>query len=189
MLAPVIYEFLKGKRYAIGETSERKDGTWKKIGPKAKDWARLKQKKTSQSKKTKKRKGKRSSTAQEQGDFSSHYDWLKKNTTLKKYGGWTEMNFPLLDRHNDHIQILVKKQKNGFSLSDNGMTESDFSFDKLSKQRKDAIDIVLKDFALQRTDSDIKAYVSSKNFELGKHNFLRGLQAINGILSITSAEN
>ena len=44
MLAPIIYDFLKAKRYSIGQISERKDGFWKKIGPGGKDWILVKRK-------------------------------------------------------------------------------------------------------------------------------------------------
>ena len=59
MLSPIIYDFLKGKSHPIGHISERKDGTWKKIGPGAKDWVLVKRKAKKQTKKktAKKKKG------------------------------------------------------------------------------------------------------------------------------------
>ena len=52
MLSPIIYDFLKARGLPIGHISERKDGTWKKTGPNAKDWVLVKRK---QGRKTKKK--------------------------------------------------------------------------------------------------------------------------------------
>ena len=60
MLSPLIYDFLKARGHPVGHISERKDGTWKKIGPSAKDWVLVKRKKVSKKakKKTAKKKKK-----------------------------------------------------------------------------------------------------------------------------------
>ena len=36
--------------------------------------------------------------------------WLKDKTALRQVGDWIEITTPYLDRHNDYIQIYVKRE-------------------------------------------------------------------------------
>ncbi len=41
--------------------------------------------------------------------LDDYLGWLRDNTVLCETGGWVEMTTPYLDRHNDYLQIFVKK--------------------------------------------------------------------------------
>ena len=58
--------------------------------------------------------------------LDKYLDWLKDKTVLKSINDWVEITTPYVDRHNDFIQIYVKKDSPGnFILSDDGYTISD----------------------------------------------------------------
>ncbi|MGC2601526.1 MAG: DUF1828 domain-containing protein, partial [Rhodomicrobium sp.] len=49
--------------------------------------------------------------------------WLKDRTKLKSvHSDWVEITTPFLDRHNDYIQLYVKKENGGYRLTDDGHT-------------------------------------------------------------------
>jgi len=51
--------------------------------------------------------------------------WLKDKTTLRQVGDWVEITTPYLDRHNDYLQIYVKRSNGGYILTDDGYTIGD----------------------------------------------------------------
>jgi len=51
--------------------------------------------------------------------------WLKDKTVLRQIQDWVEITTPYLDRHNDYLQIYVKRQDGGFMLTDDGYTIED----------------------------------------------------------------
>ena len=52
--------------------------------------------------------------------------WLKDKTALREVGEkWVEITTPHLDRHNDCLQIYVKKDDKGYLLTDDGYIISD----------------------------------------------------------------
>ena len=78
MLSPLIYDFLKARGHPIGHISERKDGTWKKTGPSAKDWVLLKRKK-SVKKSVKKTAKKKKTAAQRYKDVGEKIGGARKD--------------------------------------------------------------------------------------------------------------
>lgn len=59
--------------------------------------------------------------------ISSCLEWLKEGFAVQALGGAYEVTTPFLDRRNDHIQIYVSKQDDGFIISDDGNTVSDMA--------------------------------------------------------------
>ena len=81
---------------------------------------------------------------------SAYLDWLKSETIETDLGnGYTEITVPFLDRHNDYIQIYVKKSADDiFRLSDDTYTITDLQVSgidfKSEKRKKILNDIVRK---------------------------------------------
>jgi len=57
--------------------------------------------------------------------LDSYAIWLKEKTDLRAIDKYVEITTPFLDRHNDHIQLYVKKENGLFILSDDGYTIND----------------------------------------------------------------
>jgi len=55
----------------------------------------------------------------------NYYDWLKAKTAWREINGWVEITTPYLDRHNDYIQIYLRRQGNEWVLTDDGYKIAD----------------------------------------------------------------
>jgi len=55
------------------------------------------------------------------------YDWLKAKTSRREISDWVEITTPYLDRHNDDIQIYLKRQDGEWVLTDDGYTLADLA--------------------------------------------------------------
>ena len=56
---------------------------------------------------------------------SAYLRWLGENTAASPQGEWTVVTVPFLDRHNDQLQIFVRRHPDGFELTDDGYVLSD----------------------------------------------------------------
>src|SRR6218665_2624953 len=61
------------------------------------------------------------------GLISRYYDWLKAKTNWREINDWVEITTPYLDRHNDCIQIYLKRQDGEWVLTDDGYTLADLA--------------------------------------------------------------
>src|SRR5690242_20000059 len=65
-------------------------------------------------------------TAEIEKLLSDYRAWLKDKTTLREVNGdWVEITTPYLDRHNDMLQIYVRRQNGGYLLTDDSYTIHD----------------------------------------------------------------
>lgn len=51
--------------------------------------------------------------------------WLKDKTILREIEDTVEITTPYLDRHNDFLQIYVKRDQGGFIITDDGYIIND----------------------------------------------------------------
>ena len=59
--------------------------------------------------------------------INRYYDWLKAKTNWREINEWVEITTPYLDRHNDCIQIYLKRQDGEWVLTDDGYTLADLA--------------------------------------------------------------
>lgn len=59
--------------------------------------------------------------------ISRYYEWLKAKTNWREINDWVEITTPYLDRHNDCIQIYLKRQGSEWLLTDDGYTLADLA--------------------------------------------------------------
>ena len=50
----------------------------------------------------------------------AYVEWLKQKINAKNIDGVCEITTPFLDRHNDHLQIYIKKAGDALILTDDG---------------------------------------------------------------------
>ena len=114
--------------------------------------------------------------------LNAYYTWLKEKTVLNRIDQWVEITTPYLDRHNDYVQIYVKKADNGYLLTDDGYIMDDLkqSGCKLdSKKRQDLLEMTLNGFGVKKDGNALQVHSSSDNFALRKHNLLQAMLAVN----------
>jgi hypothetical protein len=112
--------------------------------------------------------------------------WLKDKTTLRQVNNtWVEITTPYLDRHNDYIQIYVKRSDGGFVLTDDGHIIDDLELSgcKLeSQKRRDLLKQTLNGFGVQLRDERIlEIHASGDKFALRKHSLVQAMLAVNDL--------
>lgn len=121
---------------------------------------------------------------------NQYVEWLRDKTTLKDVGqDWVQITTPHLDRHNDCLQIYVKKQNGGYIISDDGYIINDLlnSGCKLeSPKRQDLLRMSLAGFGVQKKDEVLEIHATADNFALKKHNLIQAMLAVNDMFLLTS---
>lgn len=110
--------------------------------------------------------------------------WLKDKTTLRQVQDWIEITTPYLDRHNDYMQIYVKRDNGGFVISDDGYIIEDLRLSGCeieSKKRKDILHQTLNGFGVKLTGNELTVHASPENFALRKHNLVQAMLAVNDL--------
>lgn len=110
--------------------------------------------------------------------------WLKDKTALRQVKEWIEITTPYLDRHNDYLQIYVKREKSGFILTDDGYTIEDLrrsGCELESKKRKDLLTLTLNGFGVKLEGNSLVVRAAPDNFSLRKHNLVQAVLAVNDL--------
>lgn len=110
--------------------------------------------------------------------------WLKDKTVLKTVKDWVEITTPYLDRHNDYLQLYVKRDNDGYILTDDGHTITDLQqsgCELETKKRKELLNMTLNGFGVKLVDDEIKVVASAENFALKKHNLVQAMLAVNDL--------
>ena len=115
--------------------------------------------------------------------------WLRDKTTLRQApDNWVEITTPYLDRHNDYLQIYVRKHKGGFLLTDDGYVIEDLKHSgcKLdSPKRQDLLRMTLAGFGVQNNDGRLEVSASGENFALRKHNLVQAMLGVNDLFFLS----
>lgn len=115
--------------------------------------------------------------------------WLKDRTVLKQINDWIEVTTPYLDRHNDYLQIYIKRDNGGFLLTDDGYTIGDLrqsGCDLESRKRKDLLNLTLNGFGIRNENESLIVHASSENFALKKHNLVQAMLAVNDLFYLAT---
>lgn len=110
--------------------------------------------------------------------------WLRDKTALRQVKDWIEITTPYLDRHNDYLQIYVKRENSGYILTDDGYTIEDLKrsgCELESKKRKDLLTLTLNGFGIKLEGESLIIHASPDNFALRKHNLVQAMLAVNDL--------
>ena len=122
--------------------------------------------------------------------IENYFTWLKDKTLLKQLHDWVEITTPFLDRHNDYIQIYIKKDQNQFILTDDGYTIADLRQSGClleTEKRKRILQITLNGFGVSQQAGELIVYATPENFSLKKHNLIQAILAVNDLFYLASA--
>ena len=115
--------------------------------------------------------------------------WLRDKTALRKVNDWVEITTPYLDRHNDYLQIYVKKNDGGYVLTDDGYTIGDLrqsGCELESKKRKDLLAMTLNGFGVKYESDALLIQASPETFALKKHNLVQAMLAVNDLFYLAA---
>jgi hypothetical protein len=100
-----------------------------------------------------------------------------------------EVTTPYLDRHNDYVQIYVRRQDDGFLLTDGGETIDDLQMSGCnleSKRRQDLLQMTLNGFGVNRQRNALSVRASMQNFAMRKHNLVQAILAVNDLFYLAA---
>ncbi|HEX7628230.1 MAG TPA: DUF1828 domain-containing protein [Candidatus Methanoperedens sp.] len=115
-------------------------------------------------------------------------DWLKKKISVQDKDGVCEITTPFLDRHNDYVQIYVKKSGTNITISDDGYILSDLKLSGLdinTEKRKQILTSISNGFGVTIQDGEIHILATTDDFPQKKHNLIQSMLAINDMFMTT----
>ena len=117
--------------------------------------------------------------------------WLRDEISIREIDEWLEVTSPFLDRHNDYLQIYIKRVDSGYLLTDDGYTITDLEMcgcNLDSPRRQSLLATTLRGFGVQHNENTRELFVSaaSENFALRKHFLLQAMLAVNDLFYLAS---
>jgi hypothetical protein len=122
--------------------------------------------------------------------IENYHKWLKEKTVLSQVNDCVEITTPYIDRHNDYIQIYLKKDGSNFILTDDGYTIDDLLMSGVkldSPKREELLKITLNAFGITRDGNALTLRTNSSDFSLKKHNLVQSILAVNDMFYAASA--
>jgi hypothetical protein len=117
--------------------------------------------------------------------MDDHTRWLQDKTALRDVGdGWIQVTTPRLDHHNDNLQFYVRKEGNGYLLTDDGYTINDLinSGCTLDDPKRQALLKTISDrFGVRLDNERLLLETTPENFAPKKQDFIQAMLSINNI--------
>ncbi len=124
-------------------------------------------------------------TTQEARELVSNYvTWLREKITVEQVGDVFEITTPFLDRHNDQMQLYIRKANGALVLSDDGYTLRDLQlsgFELNSPKRRQLTQTILNGFGVQLKGDELLVDAKAGNFPQKKHNLVQAMLAVNDL--------
>lgn len=120
--------------------------------------------------------------------INNYYNWLKEKTDFKKISNYYKITTPYLDRHNDYIQIYLKKENDNFILTDDSYTIEDLIQSGCNidtPNRKKLLQIVLNGYGVSLHNEELFVKANNDNFPLKKHNLIQAILTVNDMFYLT----
>lgn len=114
----------------------------------------------------------------------AYIEWLRQRISVEDIKGVCEITTPFLDRHNDHLQIYVKKSDGGFTLTDDGHTITDLKLsgcEFTTEKRRQILHSILNGFGVRLVEDELVVEARPDNFPQKKHNLIQAILSINDL--------
>lgn len=115
---------------------------------------------------------------------NAYIEWLRERIKVDDIKGVCEITTPFLDRHNDHLQIYVKKTDGGLVLTDDGYTISDLRLsgcEFTTEKRRQMLHSILNGFGVRLIENELVVSARPDNFPQKKHNLIQAILSINDL--------
>lgn len=115
--------------------------------------------------------------------IDQYFAWLKDKTVLKQVADeWVEVTTPHLDRHNDCLQIYVRRENGAYIIVDDGYIINDLASSgcKLdTPKREELLGMTLAGFGVEKEGDVLQVRATKNDFALKKHNLLQAMLVVN----------
>jgi uncharacterized protein DUF1828/uncharacterized protein DUF1829 len=121
---------------------------------------------------------------------ASYSDWLRDKSSLREVDDHVEITTPYLDRHNDYIQLYVRRLDGQYLLTDGGYTLQDLRMsgcDLDSPKRQDLLRVTLNGLGVTNANGDLQVKATPRTFPLRKHNLIQAILAVNDLFYLSRA--
>lgn len=115
---------------------------------------------------------------------NNYIEWLREKITIENIKGVCEITTPFLDRHNDHLQIYIKKSDSGFILTDDTYTITDLKLsgcEFTTEKRRQILHSILNGFGVRIKGDELFIETRADNFPQKKHNLIQAILSINDL--------
>jgi hypothetical protein len=124
---------------------------------------------------------------------NSYLDWLRENISANDLSnGAVEFTSPLMDRHNDHLQIYAMQKNGKIILTDDAYIIDDlimngYDIDS-TRRRKEIFYSIINGLGVKRSESN-ELYVEAtlENFPQKKHMLLQAMLSVNDMFVLNSS--
>jgi hypothetical protein len=117
--------------------------------------------------------------------LDSYTAWLRDRTKLRQLEReWVEVTTPFLDRHNDHLQIFVRRDNGLLTLTDDGYIIKDLEMSGCSldtPKRQELLRMALGGFGVDLEGEALTVRSSEANFPQKKHALVQAMLAVNDL--------
>ena len=120
--------------------------------------------------------------------LNGYFQWLNESISLREIDEWVEITTPFLDRHNDYLQIYVRKDNGGYILTDDGYILEDLKMSgcKIDTEKRQALlSTTLKGFGVQNERGILTIKTTEKSFSQKKHNILQAMLSVNDLFYLS----
>lgn len=116
--------------------------------------------------------------------------WVKEKTLPREINGWVEITTPLLDRHNDCLQIYARRRNGGYELHDDGYTLADLDMSGCpidTPRRRALLEQTLAGFGIRTEGERLYVTATEANFPLQKHSLLQAMLAVGDLFYLAKS--
>jgi hypothetical protein len=121
--------------------------------------------------------------------LDSYSRWLRDKTRIRQLDDWCEITTPFLDRHNDFLQIYVRRQDDGYLLTDDGYVIDDLESSGChldSPKRKALLLTALNGFGVQIIERALQVNANANDFPVKKHNLIQAMLSVNDMFFLAN---
>jgi hypothetical protein len=115
----------------------------------------------------------------------SYLNWLRQRMSTEEFEGVCEITTPFLDRHNDRLQIYVRRNDKGrLLLTDDGYILSDLETSGCpinTEHRKYMLQTTLRGFGVQEKEGELFIESDEGQFPRAKHSLLQAMLNVNDL--------
>ncbi|MCC6759836.1 MAG: DUF1828 domain-containing protein [Chitinophagaceae bacterium] len=119
--------------------------------------------------------------------INEYIAFIKQNTFVQENTGteWVSISTPMVDMHNDAIEIFAKKKGDQIVLSDDGTTLSNLKdcgldFSKAGR-KKEMLEQILTGYGIHLEKGELTTVANTKNFAQRKLNLLQAIGEANDL--------
>lgn len=115
--------------------------------------------------------------------------WLRDRTALREVGDWAEITTPYLDRHNDYLQIYIRRENGRLVMTDDGYILEDLALSgcKLDSPKRQALlRATLNGFGVKQLEDRLEVHASEDNFAFRKHSLVQAMLAVNDMFYLAA---